>query len=160
MTTSVQGFSVVNHVGITVSNLENAIVFYEALTGKKITNQDKIGGKRMAQTQGLTNTTIKYANLHLDNLNIDLLEYVEPKSNQAHYSNDQISAMHLCFEVTDIHAAVNRLKAIGVMPDGDPIIFEAQDGLKSGFGTGVAYFTDPDGTNLELIAPTGPFSRD
>ncbi|GHC19868.1 hypothetical protein GCM10008913_04380 [Leuconostoc lactis KCTC 3528 = DSM 20202] len=81
MTTSVQGFSVVNHVGITVSNLENAIVFYEALTGKKITNQDKIGGKRMPQTQGLTNTTIKYANLHLDNLNIDLLEYVEPKSN-------------------------------------------------------------------------------
>ncbi|GHC19874.1 hypothetical protein GCM10008913_04390 [Leuconostoc lactis KCTC 3528 = DSM 20202] len=68
--------------------------------------------------------------------------------------------MHLCFEVADIHAAVNRLKAIGVMPDGDPIIFEAQDGLKSGFGTGVAYFTDPDGTNLELIAPTGPFSRD
>ncbi len=32
-------------------------------------------------------------------------------------------------------------------------------GLKSGFGTGVAYFTDPDGTNLELIAPKGPFQR-
>lgn len=36
----------VNHVGITVSNLERSIQFYEALTGKKIANQDTIGGKR------------------------------------------------------------------------------------------------------------------
>ena len=33
------GFSVVNHVGITVSNLEKLIEFYETLTGKKISNQ-------------------------------------------------------------------------------------------------------------------------
>ncbi len=103
----------VNHVGITVSNLERSIQFYEALTGK-IANQDTIGGKRMAQTQGLEDTLIKYANLHLDNLNIDLLEYVEPRSNKASYSNEQISAMHLCFEVEAIDEAVARLKAIGV----------------------------------------------
>ncbi|MFB8591239.1 VOC family protein [Enterococcus casseliflavus] len=159
MTYTNTGFSMVNHVGITVSNLEHSIQFYEALTGKKIANQDTIGGKRMAQTQGLADTLIKYANLHLDNLNIDLLEYVEPRSNKASYSNEQISAMHLCFEVENIDEAVARLKAIGVEPDGTPIVFEAQDGLKSGFGTGVAYFTDPDGTNLELIAPKGPFQR-
>lgn len=52
-----------------------------------------------------------------------------------------------------------RLRAIGVEPDGEPITFQEEDGLKSGFGTGVAYFTDPDGTNLELIAPKGPFTR-
>ena len=32
--------------------------------------------------------------------------------------------------------------------------------LKAGFGTGVVYFKDPDGTNLELIAPKGPFQRE
>ena len=57
------GFSAVNHVGITVSNLDKAIEFYETLTGKKISNKDQIGGKRMAQTQGLDDTLIKYANL-------------------------------------------------------------------------------------------------
>lgn len=67
--------------------------------------------------------------------------------------------MHLCFEVEDIDVAVARLRAIGVEPAGEPITFQEEDGLKSGFGTSVAYFTDPDGTNLELIAPKGPFTR-
>ncbi|MGZ7886209.1 VOC family protein [Ligilactobacillus salivarius] len=154
------GFSVVNHVGITVSNLEKSIEFYETLTGKKISNKDEIGGKRMAQTQGLDDTLIRYANLHLDNINIDILEYVEPKSTKANYSNEQISAMHLCFEVDDIETAVARMKEIGIEPEGEPIYLEKSDGLKVGFGTGVVYFKDPDGTNLELIAPKGPFQRE
>lgn len=157
--TTNQGFTRANHVGITVRNLEKSITFYEALTGIKVSNIDEIGGQRMAKTQGLEDTRIKYANLHLDNLNIDILEYVIPESEQASYKNDQISAMHLCFEVDDIDEAVKRLKEIGVEPQGEPIIFQEEDGLKSGFGTAVAYFQDPDGTNLEIIAPQGPFKR-
>lgn len=154
-----KGLSTVNHVGITVKSLEKAIPFYEALTGKKVANKDQIGGKRMAQTQGLDDTLIKYANLHLDNINIDILEYAEPKSTKANYSNEQVSAMHMCFEVDDIEAAVARLKEIGVEPEGEPMYFQEEDGLKSGFGTGVVYFTDPDGAHLELISPKGPFQR-
>lgn len=153
------GFTRANHVGITVKNLEKSIIFYETLTGTKVSNIDEIGGERMAKTQGLKDTRIKYANLHLDNLNIDILEYVLPESEQASYKNDQISAMHLCFEVDDIDAAVQRLKEIGIEPQGEPITFQEEDGLKSGFGTAVAYFQDPDGTNLEIIAPQGPFKR-
>ncbi|MFB6454118.1 VOC family protein [Chitinophaga sp. Hz27] len=156
---NVPGFSRANHVGITVSNLEKSIVFYEALTGLKVSNIDEIGGPRMAKTQGLEDTRIKYANLHLDNLNIDILEYVLPAPERTSYHNNQISAMHLCFEVDDIDAAMERLKQIGVKPEGEPIVFQEEDGLRSGFGTAVAYFTDPDGTNLEIIAPKGPFKR-
>lgn len=159
MENAIKGFTRANHVGITVKNLEKSIAFYEALTGTKVSNIDEIGGPRMAKTQGLNDTKIKYANLHLDNLNIDILEYVIPESEQASYSNNQISAMHLCFEVDDINAAMERLKEIGIEPEGEPITFQEEDGLQSGFGTAVAYFRDPDGTNLEIIAPQGPFKR-
>ncbi|MDT7017652.1 VOC family protein [Levilactobacillus namurensis] len=153
------GFSVVNHVGITVKNLDKAIPFYEALFGVKVANVDQIGGKRMAAVQGLDDTLIKYANVHLDNINIDILEYVEPKSSTASYSNEQVSAMHMCFEVDDIQAAVERLKKLGVEPEGEPMYFTEDDGLKNGLGTGVVYFQDPDGAHLELIEPKGPFQR-
>lgn len=153
------GFSIVNHIGITVSNLDNSIKFYEALTGNKIANKDIIRGERMAQTQGLDSTLIKFANLHLGNVNIDILEYKEPTSTKTNYSNEQIGAMHMCFEVIDLKAAITRLKEIGIEPEGEPIYFEKEDGLKSGFGTGVVYFKDPDGINLELIEPKGPFKR-
>ena len=82
------GFSRGNHVGIAVSNLEKSIAFYEALTGVKLSNIDEIGGPRFAQTQGLDDTLIKYANLHLDNLNMDILEYVVPKPEKASYQNN------------------------------------------------------------------------
>ncbi|WP_313093657.1 VOC family protein [Chryseobacterium flavum] len=159
MENTTKGFTRANHVGITVKNLEKSIAFYEALTGTKVSNIDIIGGERMAKTQGLNDTRIKFANLHLDNLNLDILEYVVSESEQASYSNNQISAMHLCFEVDNIDEAMQRLKEIGVEPDGEPIVFEEADGLKSGYGTAVAYFRDPDGTNLEIIAPQGPFKR-
>lgn len=154
-----KGFSRVNHVGIVVADLDKAIVFYEALTGQKISNLDEIGGDRMAQVLGLDRTLIRYANLHLDNMNIDLLEYKQPEPTRAQYENNQVSAMHLCFEVDDIHEAVQRLKDAGIKLSGEPIIFEQADGLKSGWGTAVAYFDDPDGTHLEIIAPQGPFKR-
>ncbi len=93
------GFLVVNHVGITVKNLDKAIPFYEALFGVKVANVDQIGGKRMAAVQGLDDTLIRYANVHLDNINIDILEYDEPKSSTASYSNEQVSAMHIALKL-------------------------------------------------------------
>ncbi|MBY3537524.1 VOC family protein [Rhizobium laguerreae] len=153
------GLSRANHVGIVVSDLASSIKFYEALTGTKIENVDQIGGPRMAAVQGMEKVLIKYANVHLDNLNIDLLQYDEPKPKTASYQGNDIGAMHLCFEVDDLDAVYRRMKDAGLEFSGEPIIFEDGDGLKKGAGTAVAYFDDPDGTHLEIIAPKGPFKR-
>ena len=77
------GLNRANHVGISVSDLDASIRFYEALTGTKIVNKDVIGGPRMAAVQGLPKVLIRYANVHLANLNIDLLQYDEPKVKKA-----------------------------------------------------------------------------
>jgi catechol 2,3-dioxygenase-like lactoylglutathione lyase family enzyme len=153
------GLSKANHVGITVKDLDKAIAFYGALTGSHITPKDEIGGDRMAKVQGLEKTLIRYATVHLDNLNIDLLQYIEPQPEKANYSNEQISAMHLCFEVEDFQKAIQSMEDAGIQFNGNPITFQQEDGLKEGIGTSVAYFKDPDGTNLEIIFPVGPFKR-
>lgn len=153
------GLNRANHVGIVVSDLDASIRFYEALTGTKIANKDAIGGPRMASVQGLDKVLIRYANVHLDNLNIDLLQYEEPAPKKAKYAGNEIGAMHLCFEVEDLDAVYRRMREAGITFQGDPIVFEESDGLKNGIGTAVAYFDDPDGTHLEIIAPAGPFKR-
>ncbi|WP_244610546.1 VOC family protein [Microvirga pakistanensis] len=148
-----------NHAGIVVSDLEASIRFYEALTGTKITNKDAIGGPRMASVQGLDKVLIRYANVPLDNINIDLLQYEEPAPKKASYASNEIGAMHLCFEVDDLQAIYRRMREAGITFQGEPIVFEASDGPRDGIGTAVAYFDDPDGTHLEIIAPAGPFTR-
>jgi catechol 2,3-dioxygenase-like lactoylglutathione lyase family enzyme len=148
-----------NHVGIVVSDLEASIRFYEALTGTKVENRDAIGGDRMASVQGLDKVLIRYANVHLENLNIDLLQYQEPPPKKADYAANEIGAMHLCFEVDDFEEVHRRMADAGIEFSGEPITFEQSDGLENGIGTTVAYFDDPDGTHLEIIAPVGPFRR-
>jgi catechol 2,3-dioxygenase-like lactoylglutathione lyase family enzyme len=153
------GLNRANHVGIVVSDLDASIRFYEALTGTKIVNKDAIGGPRMASVQGLDRVLIRYANVHLDNINIDLLQYEEPVPKKASYAGNEIGAMHLCFEVDELDAVYSRMRDAGITFQGEPIVFEESDGLKDGIGTAVAYFDDPDGTHLEIIAPAGPFKR-
>ena len=154
------GLNRANHVGISVSDLDASIRFYEALTGTKIVNKDVIGGPRMAAVQGLPKVLIRYANVHLANLNIDLLQYDEPKVKKASYDNSDIGAMHLCFEVDDLDAVYQRMRDAGLDFAGAPITFQPEDQLAQGFGTKVAYFDDPDGTHLEIIEPQGPFRRE
>lgn len=153
------GLARANHVGITVSDLDASIRFYEALTGTRIANKDKVGGPRMAAVQGLDKVLIRYANVHLDNLNIDLLQYDEPAPGRARYVNGDIGAMHLCFEVDDLDAVHRRMVEAGFAFSGPPMTFSEEDMLSEGIGTKVAYFDDPDGTHLEIIEPQGPFRR-
>ncbi len=79
------GLKRANHVGITVKDLDAAIEFYSAPTGGIITPEDQIGGDRMAKVQGLEKTLIRYATVHLDNINVDLLGYKESHSELFRY---------------------------------------------------------------------------
>lgn len=67
--------------------------------------------------------------------------------------------MHLCFEVVDLDAVYNRMREAGIAFHGEPIVFEAVDQLTDGIGTAMAYFDDPDGSHLEIMAPMGSFKR-
>ncbi|RKN52214.1 VOC family protein [Micromonospora costi] len=68
--------------------------------------------------------------------------------------------MHLCFLVDDLPSTYERMRDAGFGFLGRPYTFAAGEvNPADALGTQVAYFNDPDGTNLELIAPRGGFAR-
>lgn len=150
-----------NHAGIAVRDLDRSIAFYQALTGQEPVVIDHVGGTGIGRAAGLGRCTIRYATFKLQNLNIDLLEFEEPTMKDADYQANDAGAMHLCFEVDDVYAVYERMRKAGIQFHGNPYTFREEDGpsKSTGAGTTVAYFDDPDGTHLELIAPTGPFIR-
>jgi len=153
------GLRSVNHVGIVVSDLDASIRFYEALTGTKVEQQDMVGGPRLAALKGVDKVMIRYAMVHLQGINLELVQYDEPKPAAASYSAFDVSSMHLCFEVDDLDTVLARMKKAGLAIAGEPLTLGEEDLLKHGIGTKSAYFDDPDGVHLEVIEPHGSFRR-
>jgi catechol 2,3-dioxygenase-like lactoylglutathione lyase family enzyme len=155
------GLNTLNHFGVGVSNLERSIEFYQALTGEPPvdTGTWESTGLGMATGAG-QNAKIHWATVRLANVNIDLIQVLEPKDPAAEYKMNQPGAIHVCFEVEDLAAVFDRMENAGIEFLGPWHRVSAQeDGAEKGMGTAVAYFNGPDGELLEIIQPEGPFVR-
>jgi catechol 2,3-dioxygenase-like lactoylglutathione lyase family enzyme len=155
------GVNVLNHFGVGVSNLERSIEFYQALTGEPPvdTGTWESVGLGMATGAG-QNAKIHWATVRLVNVNIDLIEVIEPRDPAAEYKMNQPGAIHVCFEVEDLATVYDRMEKAGIQFLGPWHRVNAEeDGAEKGMGTVVAYFNGPDGELLELIQPAGPFTR-
>ncbi|MQY05612.1 VOC family protein [Actinomadura macrotermitis] len=153
-----------NHVGIAVRDLDRTIRFYRALTGRDpFVAEDMRGveamyGPKVSDRVGPGGVRLRYATLRLSNLNIDMIQFVDPEMGTAKALPTDAGSMHLCFEVDDVQAVYDRMTAAGIEFDAPPFTF-TDEHAHHGAGTRVAYFSDPDGVNLELITPAGSFSR-
>ncbi|MDG4781907.1 VOC family protein [Micromonospora sp. WMMD961] len=149
------------HVGIAVSDLDRSVAFYQALLGAEpVVRDETMHGAGFAQSQGLPTTRLRYATFNLDNLGIDLIQFQDPVGEVAQVAANRPGSMHLCFHVDDVRSVFDRMRAAGFEFLGEPYTFAAGEvNPPEALGTEVAYFNDPDGTNLELIAPKGGFAR-
>ncbi|ROT33380.1 VOC family protein [Micromonospora sp. HM5-17] len=155
------GLRTAAHVGISVTDLDRSVAFYQALTGlAPVVRDETMRGDGFARSQGLPCTRLRYATFHLDNLGIDLIQFQEPAGDPATVAANRPGSMHLCFEVADLRAVYDRMRDAGFAFFGEPYTFVPEEvSPPEAAGTEVAYFNDPDGTNLELIAPRGGFAR-
>ncbi|MEV4808998.1 VOC family protein [Micromonospora avicenniae] len=149
------------HVGIAVSDLDRSVAFYQALLGvEPVVRDENMHGPGFAQSQGLPTTKLRYATFNLDNLGIDLIQFQDPIGDPSEPAANRPGSMHLCFKVDDVRAVHDRMRHAGFDFLGEPYTFvEGEVYPAEAHGTEVAYFNDPDGTNLELIAPKGGFAR-
>ncbi len=135
----------VDHVGITVPDLNAAIKFFENALGAELLWQ--VGPFHETPT-GVPIRSIHLAMLRLGpNINVELMAFDADHQQQAMPSNIDYGATHIAFFVDDIEAAAASLKEHGAELLAGPL--EAKGEVKQ--GERIWYFKTPWGAFMEIL---------
>lgn len=142
--------ALLNHIGVTVSNLERSIEFYTKL-GIQPPPEDwvfPIHGAWLSRLVEEEDAHIRVAFLPIeDGVLLELLEYKSPQGSATNTRpNRDAGAMHIALNVDDVDEVYGRLK--------DEVTFLSEpQTVEMGpwAGNRVVYLRDPDGTPVELV---------
>ena len=145
------GFGPVNHVGITVVDLDRTVVFWERLLGTAARDRRTLQGPQLA-------TMVGYEGIRIDSCWIDLpggvalelLQYLDRDEAPYDPGTAHPGNVHVCLAVDDMEAAHAHALACGATPVSERPI-EVSAGPRA--GTRLAYLRDLDGVTLELVQP-------
>jgi catechol 2,3-dioxygenase-like lactoylglutathione lyase family enzyme len=135
-----------NHVGISVSDLDRSIEFYRDMLGLELAGPIiPFAGALFEQVMALENPQGRIGFLSNGSLQIELFEFRHPNPapKDPNYSVADRGISHFCVEVTDLAATYERLLAAGVRFHCPVLKF--QSGIKA------TYARDPDGNVFELL---------
>ncbi len=143
-----------HHIGITVPNIEEGIAFFKAVFGAVEvfhTGPFDVDANFMKGRLGASPDSRIRDLVFLkcgEGTSVELFEYSGDDADKRHKRSSEVGGMHLCFEVDDVFASAERLRAQGVeMLDG-PNKVEA--GPLAGFNW--IYFRAPWGLLLEVAS--------
>lgn len=141
------------HIGLTVSNLQNSIKFYEDTLGLNYIGKITMSGENTETLFNLKNCFARIGyltcNENITGPSIELIEFVNPKATNVKANLNSISISEICFQVSNIDTIYENLLKKGVEFISPPQYF---DFTLDGFSKSKAvYFRDPDGIILELL---------
>ncbi|MEZ5670498.1 MAG: VOC family protein [Alphaproteobacteria bacterium] len=156
----IPGLSHVDHVGLTVPDLDAAVAFYcEAFGGTELYRIGPFDAAEMPRADDGRDWTEAHVNvagarltiamLHIaPNLMLELFRYERPAdANPSPPRNCDIGGHHIAFKVADIAAAKAHLAIMGCTLMAGPIVID--EGPCAGIK--VNYVLDPWGNQLELV---------
>jgi catechol 2,3-dioxygenase-like lactoylglutathione lyase family enzyme len=137
-----------NHVSITVADLDRSLVFWHDLLGLPLSGRGVSRAEHLEAIVGIGPVELEWAELDLPGGQmIELFRYRMPTGGTVHPLPNDAGTTHLCLEVDDIDALVQRLRAAGThLRSSGPVLIEAGDWA----GWRDVYATDPDGITVEL----------
>jgi catechol 2,3-dioxygenase-like lactoylglutathione lyase family enzyme len=146
MTTSLNG---INHVGVTVRDLDRTLAFYREFFGIEPLFQGLGENADISRSVGLDDVRVRFAFIDLGNTRMELLQYERPLGRQTQdMRNCDVGAIHVCFDVDDLMAKYEQLKAGGIQFITSPIRLDENQGTLAGLE--YVYFRDPDGLMLQM----------
>jgi catechol 2,3-dioxygenase-like lactoylglutathione lyase family enzyme len=151
------GIMGVEHIGINVPNMQQAVQFFTEVLGFTPVTQigplplDTAWKERNHMHLGTGPVTIKMVRAGTG-ANIELFQYADNKGSAQQPGSDDIGATHIAFYTSGIKAGVAYLKLKGVQILGEPFLTPVGDTK----GETWVYFLTPWGSKMELVSyPNG-----
>lgn len=137
-----------NHFSITVSDLDRSLTFYRDLLGLPVKQIGEVDAPYIGKIVGVEGTKIRLAELDLqEGLLLELFEYSSPIGEPVRPRTWDPGSTHIAFDVDDIDAIWERLRAAGVETKSpEPILIDDP----RWYGARCAYISDPDGVTIEI----------
>ena len=141
-----------DHTGITVSNLERSLAFWQDVLGFELSHRTHQTGELAGEITGVPGAEISLAVLKTPGGHkIELLEYHQPpdRKQEGDLRPCDVGSVHVALTVDDLDAVLNAIAESGWKAAGQP------QTLQSGPNAGkrVVYVRDPDGTTIEFMQP-------
>ncbi len=143
-----------HHIGITVPDIEEGISFFKAVFGAvdvfrtgPFDVDDHFMTRRLGARSGTAIRDLVFLKCGAGT-SVELFEYSGEDNEARPKRNSEVGGTHLCFEVEDVFASADRLRAQGVeFLDGPNTVTE---GPLAGFNW--IYFYAPWGQSLEIAS--------
>ena len=144
----------IDHINIVVADLERAAHFYETVFGFRRGFAAQLHGAWIETVTGLKGARAECLFLESNDgdARLELIRYDAPDIEQSPFDPlpNERGLRHLAFQVEDIDATLEKVRALGIAPISDPVevpFLVADLGVKR-----LAYFHDFDGTLVEVAA--------
>jgi glyoxylase I family protein len=147
-----------DHTGITVSNLERSLDFWQNVLGFEFSHRAHQTSEMASEITGVAGAEIKLAVVKTPGGHkIELLEYLAPPDRKKHVDPStslrtslrpcDVGSVHIAFTVNNLDGVLQKIAASGWKAAGKP------QTLQSGPNAGkrVVYVRDPDGTTIEFM---------
>ena len=142
-----------DHVSVTVSDLDGSLVFYRDLLGiRMLGTGDEVEGAGPGVT-GIPGARFHYADLDLGSGQIlELLQYFRPVGKRIRHRIYDPGGGHVALRVDHLPTILRKLKRAGISPRSAPIKLKDPKWWR---GATCVYVEDPDGVTVELVERSG-----
>lgn len=145
----ISSVNVLDHIAVTVSDLERSLAFYRDTLGLKEVERHHLEGEtisKMAAKPDVVLDVVRLCAPDTPTILIDLQQYQSPKGRVSDAKLGDVAHSHFCFGVPDVWEAYRELSAKGIEFISEPVTFDLESGILH-----VVWLKDPDGFILELV---------
>jgi glyoxylase I family protein len=148
----------VDHVAITVADLDRSLEFYGDLLGLEVRDRGMLDPELVERMTGLPGAEVEYADVELGTRVLELLAYRSQDPRRGAPSRqERPGSVHIALEVDDAPRVHGRLTEAGFAPLSPPQTLP--DDGSDWAGCVIFYVRDPDGVTIEIVERATPGVR-